>query len=99
MASEGKELTFWDHLDELRGTLLRSLAVVCIMTVFGLVFRHFVFDSIILAPTHKDFFIYRWFHLSREINVVNLEISGQFLVHLKVSFMLGILDSSIGLIL
>lgn len=90
MASEGKELTFWDHLDELRGTLLRSLAVVCIMTVFGLVFRHFVFDSIILAPTHKDFFIYRWFHLSREINVVNLEISGQFLVHLKVSLMLGI---------
>lgn len=90
MASEGKELTFWDHLDELRGTLLRSLAVVCIMTVFGLVFRHFVFDSIILAPTHKDFFIYRWFHLSREINVVNLEISGQFLVHLKVSFMLGL---------
>lgn len=90
MASEGKELTFWDHLDELRGTLLRSLAVICIFAVIGLVFRRFVFDSIILAPTSGDFFVYRFFPLSRDIEVVNLEISGQFLVHLRVSLMLGI---------
>lgn len=60
------------------------------MTVIGLVFRRFVFDGIILRPASADFFIYRWFPMPSDINVVNLEISGQFLVHLRVSLMLGI---------
>mgnify|MGYP003318866793 CR=1 FL=1 len=90
MASESTELSFWDHLDALRGTLLRSLAAVCIMTVLGLVFRNFLFDRLILAPTSPDFFIYRWFPLHSDVHIVNLEISGQFMVHLRVSFMLGL---------
>lgn len=83
-------MTFWDHLEELRGTLLRSLVAICIMTCIGLVFRNFIFDNIILPPISKDFFIYRWFPLGSDIKIVNLEVSGQFLVHLKVSLMLGL---------
>lgn len=82
-------MTFWDHLEELRGTLIRSMLAICLMTVAGLVFRNFIFDNVILLPTSKDFFIYKWFHLANDIQVVNLEISGQFVVHLRVSMMLG----------
>lgn len=90
MASEGTELSFWDHLDALRGTLIRSLAAVCVMTLAGLVFRNFIFDNIILAPSSSDFFVYRWFPLHSNVEIVNLEISGQFMVHLRVSLMLGL---------
>lgn len=90
MASEDTELSFWDHLDALRGTLVRSLLAVCIMTVIGLVFRNFLFDRVILAPACGDFFIYRWFPMQSDVNIVNLEISGQFMVHLRVSLMLGL---------
>jgi len=86
-------MSFWDHLEELRGTILRSLLAVIIMMVIGLVFRHFMFDSVILAPADKNFFIYKWFHLSQNINIVNLDISGQFMVHLRASMMLGIVLS------
>lgn len=86
-------MTFWDHLEELRGTLIRSLVVLCIMMIVGLVFRNFLFDKIILLPTKSDFFIYRWFHLGQDIKIVNLDISGQFIVHLRASLMLSIVLS------
>lgn len=84
------EMSFWDHLEELRGTIIRSLSAVVAMTAFGLVFRNELFDKIILAPTSSDFFIYRWFRVSQDIRIVNLDISGQFLVHLRASLMGGI---------
>lgn len=83
-------MTFWDHLEELRGTLLRSLVAICLMTCIGLAFRNFIFDNIILPPISSDFFIYKWFPLGSDIKIVNLEVSGQFLVHLRVSLMLGL---------
>lgn len=86
-------MTFWDHLEELRGTIFRSLLAVVAMMTVGLIFRHFIFDTIVLAPTDKNFFIYRWFHLSQNINIVNLDISGQFMVHLRASMMIGIVLS------
>lgn len=86
-------MSFWDHLEELRGTLIRSLLAVIVMTAFGLVFRKFLFDKIILAPTSSDFFIYNFLGLSHDIQIVNLDISGQFLVHLRASLMGGIVLS------
>jgi len=83
-------MTFWDHLEELRGSIFRSLLVIMGFTVVGLIFRHFMFDEIILTPTSKDFFIYRWFPMDKDIDIINLDISGQFLVHLRASLMLGI---------
>lgn len=93
MGDSGSEMTFWDHLSELRGTFVRSLLAVLVMTSLGLVFRDFVFDKIILRPMSGDFFIYRWFKAPSELNLVNLEISGQFMVHLRISMMLGLVLS------
>lgn len=86
-------MTFWDHLEELRGTLIRSLLVIIVMMAVGLCFRRFLFKNIILAPASSDFFIYKWFKLSHDIRIVNLEISGQFLVHLRASMMLSLVLS------
>ena len=93
MSGSGEEMTFWDHLDVLRGTLFRSaLAVVCIGVIL-LFFKGFLFDGVILAPTRPDFWLYRWMHLPFSMSLINTDISAQFFTHLKVSFICGFIIS------
>ena len=82
-------MSFWDHLEVLRGTLFRSLLVVTFFSVIVFCFKTFVFDDLILAPTRSDFFIYKLLGMDVEMSLVNLDISTQFFVHLKVAFSLG----------
>jgi len=88
MADRG-EMSFWDHLEELRGTILRSLAAIAIVAVVVFCFKKLVFDGLILAPARDDFFIYKWLHMEPKIDLVNLELSAQFFIHLKTSVVLG----------
>lgn len=89
MATKDSEMSFWDHLDVLRGTIFRSLLAIVLVSIAVFCFKSFVFDDLILAPTRGDFFIYKWFRMRMEMSLVNLEISSQFFVHLKVAFSLG----------
>lgn len=86
-------MTFWDHLDVLRGTLFRSaLAIVCTGVIL-LCFKGFLFDDVVLAPTRPDFWLYRWMHLPFSMALINTDISAQFFIHLKVSFICGFIIS------
>lgn len=89
MENKEAEMSFWDHLEVLRGTLFRSLLAVSLVSIVVFCFKSFVFDDVIFAPTRSDFFIYRWMHMDVNMSLVNLEISQQFFVHLKVAFELG----------
>lgn len=86
---EGAEMSFWDHLEVLRGTLFRSILAITIISVVVFCFKKFVFDDVVLAPTRSDFWVYKLFNMDVKMNLVNLEISTQFFVHLKVAFQLG----------
>lgn len=86
---DSAEMSFWDHLEVLRGTLFRSLLAVTLISVVVFCFKKFVFDDVVLAPTRSDFWVYRLLHMDVSMNLVNLEISTQFFVHLKVAFQLG----------
>ena len=55
---DGEGQTFWDHLDVLRGVLLRGLAVVLILTVVAFCLKDEVF-AVVLAPKSPDFILYR----------------------------------------
>ena len=92
MAGTGadKEMSFWDHLDVLRGTLFRSLGAVCLCSVLGFVFKDFLFDGIVLAPSRPDFCIYRLLGWSFSMQLINVEVSAQFFVHLKAAFAVGV---------
>ncbi len=89
MAGQVSDMTFWDHLEELRGTLIRSLLAVFVMMCIGFIFRDFLFEKIILLPASKEFFVYRWFRLAESVDIVNLEVAGQFTVHMRCAMMLG----------
>lgn len=82
-------MSFWDHLEELRGTIFRSLLAVILVSVAVFCFKRIVFDGIILAPTHSDFWVYKLLKMDVEMDLINLEVSTQFFVHLKIAFELG----------
>lgn len=96
-----QEMTFWDHLDELRKVLYRSaiFLVVFMLVFFGL--KDILFDSIIFAPTSSDFILYRgmdrvlqWLHLPAlepfSLKLINIELSAQFFIHISTSFYFGL---------
>ncbi len=95
MAESGsdREMSFWDHLDVLRGTLFRALGAVCLCSVLGLVFKEFLFDGIVLAPTRPDFCVYRLLGWNLTMELINVEVSAQFFVHLKAAFAAGVIVS------
>ena len=84
-------MTFWDHLDVLRGNLFRALGAVCLCSILGLALKGPLFDGVVLAPTRPDFIVYRLLGWSFSMQLINVEVSAQFFVHLKAAFAVGII--------
>ena len=82
-------MTFWDHLEELRRVLLRCIAVVALFAVLAFVFKDEVF-AIIFAPKSPDF-LPRFFGSSPDIQLINTELTRQFVIHMMTSFYVGII--------
>jgi sec-independent protein translocase protein TatC len=62
MAKKNKnEMSFLDHLEDLRWLLVRSSAVIVVMAIITFYFSDFIFDDVIFGPTHTDFITYRFF--------------------------------------
>ena len=56
MAKKDKsEMTFLEHLEELRWHIIRSAIVIVAAAVLAFIYKHIVFDTIILGPLHDDF--------------------------------------------
>ena len=55
------EMSFWGHIDALRGHLFRSSLVVIVLSVVLFCYPEFLFDKIIFAPLKSDFITYRAF--------------------------------------
>ena len=55
------EMSFLDHLEELRWLLVRSSAAVIIMAFLTYFVSDYLFDTIIFGPTRTTFFTYRFF--------------------------------------
>ena len=56
-----QEMSFWDHIDALRSVLIRIVIALVVVTVGLFCVMPTIFDSIILAPCHGDFLLYRLF--------------------------------------
>jgi len=54
------EMTFIDHLEELRWHVIRSVIAVLIGAVVVFIYSDFVVDDILFAPTRADFISARW---------------------------------------
>lgn len=103
MSVEDENLTFWDHLDELRGALLKIIGVAVLFGIVAFVFKDLLFD-IVLAPSKSDFVTYRLFNRLAEltgsavpdfkIDLVNISLAQQFIIHMKTALYAGLLCAS-----
>ena len=83
--------TFWDHLDELRGCIIRILIVVALFAVLAFCFKDALF-GIVLAPRSSDFITYRVLGVSPfSISLMNTGLTEQFMIHLRVACYAGLL--------
>ena len=78
-------MSFWDHLEELRGTIFRSLLALCLFAVLGFIFKKPLF-YLILLPATPDFFVYRLLGWNFSLELINVEMAAQFFVHLQAAF-------------
>jgi len=90
MAQTG-EMTFWGHLEELRGSLFRMLAVFGVAVVGLFFLKDFLFDDVILAPSKSDFFLYRLLGADFSLTLVNIEVAAQFMIHMKITFICALI--------
>ena len=58
--SEEKEMSFLDHLEELRWHLVRSFAAIFIVGILVFSFQTFVFDTVLFAHLKPDFPTYQF---------------------------------------
>lgn len=87
-------MSFWAHLDVLRGALVRCVVALFVAAVVVFCLREWVF-SILFAPSNADFAIFRWFHLSgitdESRHLISTELTAQFMTHVQVSLWVGFL--------
>ncbi len=102
MAREDVDMDLGGHLNELRHRVIISLVAVVVFAVIAFILKDTLID-IIFAPSQSDFVINRWlFELSEKFSlpslainqepfgVVNTKMAGQFNLHIKASFVAGI---------
>ncbi len=102
---EGKEMTFIEHLEELRWHLIRAAAAIVILMVVTFINRTFIYDTIILGPAKEDFWTYRKMcEIGKTLGIDTLcldsqifkfefftpELGGQFMLALTSSAILGL---------
>lgn len=57
--SAEKEMSFLDHLEELRWHVIRSLVAIMVFTIVAFVYVKWVFNNLLLAPAKADFLTWR----------------------------------------
>lgn len=101
---DGTEMSFMDHLEELRWHIIRSLAAVTTFTVAAWIFRNEIFGIIIMGPTKVDFWTNQALcRLAEMTGMLSLcmqkadfilqsrEVSGQFMMALTQSIIVGLI--------
>jgi len=98
-----KEMSFLDHLEDLRWHLLRSVIAILLAGVAAFVAKDFVFDVLLFGPKNNDFLTYRLlcqvsnflgfddsFCISElPFRIQSRTMAGQFSAHIWTSITLG----------
>ena len=103
--TQSGEMSFLQHLEELRWHKIRSFLAIMVLTVVAFLFKNFIFDTIILAPKNPSFFTnrvlcdlgHRWLHSdviclnTKPFQLISINMSGQLTTHIAVSMVSGVI--------
>ncbi|MBO5919857.1 MAG: twin-arginine translocase subunit TatC [Bacteroidales bacterium] len=94
---EEQQMTFWEHLDELRKVLFRSAIVIVALMAGIFMAKDFVFDKVVFAPINSDFALYKLIDKvlvmmgmptlpEFKLSLINIDLSAQFFIHISTTF-------------
>lgn len=105
-SNPGGEMTFLNHIEQLRWHIIRSFIAVIVMTIAVFFNIEWIFDHIILGPAHPGFISYKalnalgnLLHIdalklgSMNLQFQNTQLSGQFMMSFSSSFIIGFILS------
>lgn len=98
-----KEMSFVEHLDELRIHLIRIVISLCISAVFVFFATKAILKHVVFGPLNEDFLTYRLMcqlsdylqlgdamcYSPAQINLITLDMGEAFLLHIKICFFGG----------
>ena len=94
MSEAAESKSFWDHLEDLRGSLIRIVIAALVFSTLAFCFKDLLF-KVVLAPKDSSFFMYRLFGGGDfSIQLMNIGLTEQFMIHLKTACAFGILMAS-----
>ena len=95
------QMTFWEHLDELRSIVLKATAFMVVFSIVAFLLKDELFQ-IVFASKNADFITYRILStcgdlfgqpdsIAFQIDLINTGIAGQFAIHMKMAMWAGFL--------
>lgn len=99
---EKGEMTFLEHLEELRWHIIRSVIAIIVFSIAAFILKDFLFDTVLLGPSKFDFWTNRMLGLLGEklnmnlllnekpLQLQNTAVAGQFIAHIKISLITGL---------
>lgn len=97
------EMSFFDHLEELRWHLIRASIAILIFTGLAFYYYDFIFSKVIMGPAKTNFWTYRmmcnigtalhktgWCIDKINIELINTELAGQFTLQINSALIIGI---------
>jgi len=95
LAGALKEMSFLDHLEELRWRILKGLGGVVLGAIVCGIFDEFIIDQVLLGPTYSDFFMYQLFGFdATQLDLQNRTITGQFFAYWGSVLVVGVIIGS-----
>lgn len=103
--TEQSEMSFIDHLEELRKHIIRSILAILIFAIVIFVYIDWVFENIIKGPINPDFISYKalcdfshWAHMGDAlcmppvtVNLQSTTFGGQFMGSISIAIVGGII--------
>ena len=103
--SEEKEMTFLDHLEELRWHVIRAALAIMVLMFAAFAYIREIFDYILFAPAKVDFIFFKWMcSLGNLVGAVETlcvtdlpfkvqsrNMTGQFMMSITASFVIGLI--------
>lgn len=99
-----KEMSFLQHLEELRWHIIRSILAVVFFMIIAFIFKNILFGTIILGPKNPDFITNRLLcqlgerlHTAalcintKPLNLISIKMSGQITTHITAAMVAGII--------
>lgn len=91
---ERESMTFWEHLDELRSSLIRMACVIVLFAAIAFVMKDELF-AVVLAPRSSDFVTYQLLGVDAfSLHLMNTGLTEQFMIHMRTAVYAGLLLGS-----